>query len=92
ESVFIERGARAAALVEARREERISAEQLAALRGEEVDVQRALADADLEEQDDGYRNEQTAARTDDEAVTALRALEQCALRLLLEYVRSVKGR
>jgi methyl coenzyme M reductase gamma subunit len=65
---------------------------LAALRGEEVDVQRALADADLEEQDDGYRNEQTAARTDDEAVTALRALEQCALRLLLEYVRSVKGR
>jgi len=92
ESVFIERGARAAALAEARREERISAEQLAALRGEEVDVQRALADADLEEQDDGYRNEQTAARTDDEAVTALRALEQCALRLLLEYVRSVKGR
>jgi serine/threonine protein kinase len=92
EACLLERSARTAQLGAARDEEQGAAEQLAELRGQEVDVQRAMAEADLDEQDDGYRNEQTAARADDDAVTAGRGLEQAALRLLVDYVRSVRGR
>lgn len=92
EACLLERSARTAQLTAAREEEQRAAEQLAELRGQEVDVQRAMAEADLDEQDDGYRNEQSAARADDDAVTAGRGLEQATLRLLLDYVRSVRGR
>ncbi len=92
EACLLERSARTAQLAAARDEEQRAAEQLAELRGQEVDVQRAMAEADLDEQDDGYRNEQSAARSDDDAVTAGRGLEQATLRLLVDYVRSVRGR
>ncbi len=87
EVVVLQRTARTAGLDAARALELAAAEQLAALRGEELDVQRALSEGDLDEQDDGYRNEQAAARAVDHAISALRLVEQSCVRLLLEYVR-----
>ncbi len=90
EGALLERSARAAALGHAREEEQQAAEQVAELRTQELDLQRAMAEADLDEQDDGYRNEQAAARADDAGVTACRALEQATMRLLLDYVKAVR--
>ena len=92
EACLLERSTRTAQLAAARDQEQHDAEQLAELRGQEVDEQRSMAEADLDEQDDGYRNEQGAARADDDAVTAGRGLEHAALRLLVDYVRTVIGK
>ncbi len=90
ETFYLERVSASAGLKSARDEALAATEQLAALRAEELDLQRAMAEAELEEQDDGYRNEHAAAQADDDALAAVRGLEQASLRLMLECVRATQ--
>jgi hypothetical protein len=90
EAWFRRRAQAVETLAAVRAEERAAAEKLAVLRAEEIDVQREYADQELEEQDDGWRNEQAAGDAADAALAAQRALEQACLRLFVEYVRAVQ--
>lgn len=77
------------ALAEARRAERDAAAALAELGAEEIDLQREFADQELEEQEDGFINEQAAAAAVDARTTAQRAFEQAAVRLMLAYAAAL---
>ena len=79
------------ALQDAREDEREAAEALAELRAQQADVQRDLAELELEEQEDGVRFEQQAAVAADVLRAAARAFERAALRLMLQYARALKG-
>lgn len=79
------------ALQDAREDEREAAEALAELRAQQADVQRDMAELELEEQEDGVRFEAHAAVAADGLRAAARAYERAALRLMLQYARALKG-
>lgn len=91
EAVLEQREALLDTLGDAREEEREAAEALAELRARRADVQRDLAELELEEQEDGVRFEQQAAVAADALRSAARAFERAALRLMLHYARALKG-
>ncbi|MCA9538422.1 MAG: protein kinase [Myxococcales bacterium] len=65
----------------ARDAERTTAEQVALLLAERLEVQRTLADIELEEQDEGTRAEMLADRSADEVLAAQRAYENACVHL-----------
>jgi hypothetical protein len=86
-----ERTALTKTLKEARDAERGAAEAVAELKGEEFELQRAFADQELEQEEDGFRNEQVAAAAADMQTNAARGFERAALRLLALYCGAVAG-
>lgn len=70
----------------ARDAEQRTAEEVASLLAEQVEIDHALTDLSLEEQDEGCRAELLANRAADTALAAQRAFENACLRLYLEYV------
>ena len=89
EEILARRGALVAAVDEARVEERRAAETVAELRAEEIDIQRAFADQELDEQEEGFLAEQAAAAGVDGRSAAERAHEQASVRLLVAYAHAL---
>ena len=83
--VLAERVGIQAELEGARQAERMAAEAVAELRAEEIDIQRAFADQELDEQEDGFLAEQAAAAAVDARSAAEREHEQASVRLLVAY-------
>lgn len=75
-----------AQVIAGRQAERAAAESMALLMAERLEMLRAHADVELEEQDEGQRAEWIAARGADEALTAQRAFENACLNLYLRCV------
>jgi hypothetical protein len=71
--------------------ERTAAEALSELRGEEMDLQRAVADLDMEEQEDGFRSEQEAAGAADVLANTMRGFERASLKLMVRYASAIRG-
>lgn len=70
-----------------------SAEEVASLLAERAEVERAVTELALEEQDEGYRQEMLAHRASDVALAAQRAFENACLRLYMDFVeRSRRAR
>lgn len=87
---LLSRRATLEAKVAQRREaEREGAESVALLMAERLEVLRAHADVELEEQDEGQRAEWLAARAADDVLTAQRAFENACLNLLLRCVELI---
>ncbi len=90
DAVLEEREGLLEALADAREDEREAAEALAELRAQRADLQRDIAELELEEQEDGVRFEQRAALAADRLRSAARAFERAALRLMLKYAGALK--
>ncbi len=85
ESLLDERHALLKGLREARSLERQKAEVVAQLRADEIDLQRAFADQELDEQEEGFLTEGAAAAAVDARVDVEREHERASLRLLSAY-------
>ncbi len=90
DAVLEEREGLLESLADAREDEREAAERLAEARGQRADLQRDLAELELEEQEDGVRYEQQAAVAADGLRASARAFERAALRLMLKYAGALK--
>ena len=91
DSALRERSTLTRRLKAAREAERTAAEALSELRGEEMDLQRAVADLDMEEQEDGFRSEQEAAGAADVLANTMRGFERATLKLMVRYASAVRG-
>ena len=89
DALLRERGTLTKALREARESERAAAEAVSALRGEDFELQRAFADQEQEQEEDGFRNEQEAASAADMLANASRGFQRAALRLMALYAAAV---
>lgn len=89
---LLARRAELEARVGQRREaEREAAESVALLMAERLEVLRAHADVELEEQDEGQRSEWLSARAADGVLAAQRAFENACLNLHLRCVELLDG-
>ncbi len=89
DEVLAERATLLEAVEAAREMERGAAEAVAELRAEEIDIQRAFADHELDEQEEGFLAEQAAAAAVDARSAAERDHERALLRLLVAYAHAL---
>lgn len=89
DAILAARTSLVARLNQSRAAERRAVEALAALHVEEIDLRGTFADLDLDDQEDGARDEREAHAAAGARMTAQRFYERTALRLLLEYVQAL---
>lgn len=80
-----------AKVTQRRNAEREAAESVALLMAERLEVLRAHADVELEEQGEGQRSEWLAARAADDVLSAQRAFENACLNLQLRCVELIEA-
>ncbi len=73
-------------LAAARDAELRAVDEVASLLAEHAEIERAATELALEEQDEGFRQEQLAQRAADTALAAQRAFENACLRLYMDHV------
>ncbi len=78
-----------ASLNRARSAERKAAEALASLRAQSIDLQAAFADLEVEDQEEGTRDERGAEGAIAARTTAERFFERAVLRVLIEYAQAL---
>ncbi len=87
--VLAERKGIQAELDQSRAAERTAAETVSELRAEQIDIQRAFADQELDEQEDGFLAEHSAAAAVDARSAAEREHEHASVRLLVAYATAL---